>query len=75
VLQQAFEWAGEAQVLLAMGSSLVVQPAAMIPVHAHQGGAFLAIINRDPTPCDDMADVVIRQPIGETLMAINEVIS
>ena len=52
------------------GDSLVVEPAASLPIHAKQLGAFLVIINRDETPLDHLADVVIRRPIGETLTAI-----
>ncbi len=71
ILAEAFQWCEKADFFLAVGSSLVVQPAAMMPVQAARRGAFLAIINRDPTPCDDMAAVVIHGPIGETLAAID----
>lgn len=52
---------------LVLGSSLVVFPAAGFPVVAKQNGAKLVIINRDPTPLDDMADLVVNAAIGETL--------
>ncbi len=70
VLEESFRLAGEADLFLAIGSSLVVEPAASLPRHAQQSGAFLAIINRDETPLDRVADAVIRTPIGETLKAI-----
>ena len=49
---------------LVVGSSLQVNPAATLPILAKRSGAALAIINRDPTPLDDLADVVLRRPIG-----------
>jgi NAD-dependent deacetylase len=69
VLEQASEWAAECDLVLALGSSLVVQPAAGIPVLAQNFGARLVIINRDPTPLDHHADLVLRTPLGETLQA------
>jgi len=53
-----------------VGSSLVVTPAADIPVAAKRAGAKLAIINIDPTPLDDMADYVISEPAGDVLTEI-----
>ena len=52
---------------LAMGSSLVVYPAAGFPELAKRNGARLVIINRDPTGLDDAADLVIHGEIGSTL--------
>lgn len=52
---------------LAIGSSLVVYPAAGFPVMAKQNGARLVIINRDETPLDEIADLVINMEIGEAL--------
>ena len=52
---------------LAVGSSLTVYPAAGFPALARQNGARLAIINRDPTELDDMADLVLNREIGPTL--------
>ena len=52
---------------LAIGSSLVVYPAAGFPAMAKQNGAGLAIINRDPTDLDRMADLVLNREIGPTL--------
>jgi len=49
---------------LAIGSSLVVWPAAGFPLMAKRNGARLAIINREPTEFDDVADLVVRQDIG-----------
>jgi NAD-dependent deacetylase len=52
---------------LAIGSSLVVYPAAGFPIMAKRQGARLAIINRDPTDQDAVADLVLNLEIGETL--------
>jgi NAD-dependent protein deacetylase/lipoamidase len=54
---------------LAVGSSLVVHPAAAFPVVAKRNGARLAILNRDPTDLDEAADVVMNLQIGPTLGA------
>ena len=52
---------------LAIGSSLVVYPAAGFPVLAKRNGARLVIINREPTDLDSLADLVIPGEIGEVL--------
>lgn len=71
VLQEAFALSKRADVFFAIGSSLVVEPAASLPRSAKEHGARLVIVNRDPTPQDDMADVVLRDSIGATLGAID----
>lgn len=71
VLREAFVLAKRCDLFLAVGSSLVVHPAAMLPEVAKQHGAKLIIINRDETPLDYLADAIIREPIGETLTEIN----
>jgi NAD-dependent deacetylase len=70
VLARATQLAAEADLLLAMGSSLVVYPAAMLPQLALRSGARLVIINREPTEQDASADAVIHASIGPTLAAI-----
>ena len=67
VLQTAIDWVGNCKLLIALGSSLVVEPAASLPRMAADVGARLVIINRDPTPLDSLADLVIHQQIGEAL--------
>jgi NAD-dependent deacetylase len=52
---------------LAIGSSLVVWPAAGFPVMAKRNGARLAILNREATELDAIADLVIRDDIGTVL--------
>lgn len=70
ILEQATELTQQADLFLAMGSSLVVHPAAGLPPLAKRNGARLVIINRDATEQDQLADVVIHASIGETLSAI-----
>lgn len=55
---------------LAIGSSLQVYPAAGFPVLAKRNGAMLAILNREPTELDQIADLVIHEEIGPTLAPI-----
>lgn len=64
-MRRAQAWSEQAEVFVVAGSSLQVQPAASFPVIAKRGGALLAIVNRDPTPLDDMADFVYQGDIGE----------
>jgi NAD-dependent deacetylase len=52
---------------LAIGSSLVVWPAAGFPLMAKRNGAKLVIINREPTDFDELADLVVRDDIGTVL--------
>jgi NAD-dependent deacetylase len=52
---------------MAIGSSLVVWPAAGFPMMAKRNGAQLVIVNREPTEFDDIADLVVRQDIGTVL--------
>lgn len=52
---------------LVVGSSLVVYPAAAFPAFAKENGARLVIVNREPTPLDEMADLVIHEEIGAVL--------
>jgi len=54
---------------LVLGSSLVVTPAALFPAKAKQSGAQLVILNRDQTPLDDIADLVLHEEISSTLTA------
>lgn len=66
-MRQATELAQHCDLFLAIGSSLVVWPAAGFPMMARNSGAKLVIINNEPTEQDDIADLVIRHDIGETL--------
>jgi len=66
-MSRATELAQDCELFLAIGSSLVVWPAAGFPIMAKNCGAKLVIINNEPTEQDDLADLVIRNDIGETL--------
>jgi len=75
VLRASASWAGESDVFVVLGSSLVVEPAASLPRIAKERGAKLVIINRDRTPLDSWADMVIHAALGETIAAIAERLS
>lgn len=64
-MRRARAEAQAADLFIVLGSSLVVYPAAGLPVLAVQNGARLAIVNREPTPLDEIADIVVNRPIGE----------
>lgn len=72
-LEEAFHHAEACDLCLVLGSSLVVYPAAAVPVHAVEHGARLLIFNRDPTPLDDRAEEVIRAPVGQVLPRVVQV--
>ncbi len=71
-VELAAQEAGSCDLMVSVGSSLVVQPAASMPVIAKRAGAALVIVNRDPTPLDSMADLVIRQSASEVLSALQD---
>ncbi len=60
--------------MLVVGSSLVVYPAAEIPLIAVRDGARMIVINAEPTPFDRLAEVVIRGRSGEVLPQIASLI-
>lgn len=67
VMQRAQSLARESDAFLAIGSSLVVEPAASLPRIAARNGATVGIVNLESTPCDDAADVVCREDVTEVL--------
>ena len=69
-LRRAFAVARSTDLMLVVGSSLVVQPAARLPQIAVASGARLAIVNNEPTPLDTLADVVVRSSAGAVLSAL-----
>jgi NAD-dependent deacetylase len=75
VLMEATRWSRDADLMLAIGSSLVVTPAADLPRVAKEHGARLVIVNREATPLDRLADAVLREPIGKVLTSIEAVLS
>ena len=60
----------ECDLFLAIGSSLVVYPAAGFPIQAKRLGAVLVILNRESTELDTLADLVLNREIGATLGAV-----
>jgi NAD-dependent deacetylase len=72
VFGAAQELSEQCDLFLAIGSSLVVEPAASLPRLAVRQGARLVIVNRDPTPLDAQAALVLRGSIGEVLRGIND---
>jgi NAD-dependent deacetylase len=71
-LAKAMREAEACDVMLVIGSSLVVYPAAYVPVQARQAGAKLVIINKGPTEQDTLADIRIDAAAGETMTKILE---
>lgn len=70
VIDRAMAAAAEADLLLAVGSTLQVYPvAAMVPL-ADEAGARVVIVNNQPTPMDGHADALLRAPIGEVLTTL-----
>jgi NAD-dependent deacetylase len=70
VLKASFYVAATSDLMLVLGSSLAVHPAASIPVAAAEAGARLVIVNREPTPLDGLAEVVVRGPLEDVLPAL-----
>jgi len=68
----AFEEARRADVVLVVGSSLIVTPAAYVPMVAKESGAKLIIVNLEKTAMDHLADIIIRGRAGEILPKIVE---
>ena len=66
-MQRAEDLTKSCDLFLAVGSSLVVWPAAGFPLMAKRNGAALVIINREPTEFDELADLVVRGDIGDAL--------
>ncbi|MFD8917533.1 NAD-dependent deacetylase [Streptomyces sp. NPDC059569] len=70
VLAQSMAIAKACEVFLAVGTTLQVQPAASLAGIAADHGARLIIVNAAPTPYDDRADEIVREPIGTALPAL-----
>jgi len=67
VLEEATARAGNCDLCIVIGSTLVVYPAAYMPAYAVRGGAKLAIINLSDTPMDGQADVLINGKAGKVM--------
>ena len=72
---RAEQVAAAADLMLAVGSSLLVEPAASMCAVAVEHGARLVVVNRDPTPYDPLAVEVIREPIGVALPRITSLLA
>ena len=66
-MADALMYAQKCDLCIVLGSSLVVYPAASVPVHAVKNGAKLIIINRDETPLDAEADLVCHESLSKAL--------
>jgi NAD-dependent deacetylase len=71
-LKKATFNATRCDLIIVIGSSLVVYPAASIPMYAKESGAKLLIINNTLTPRDGVADIIIHHSAGETMERILE---
>lgn len=69
-LAEATRQAAGCDLLIVVGSSLIVYPAAYMPLYAKQAGAKLVIVNLAPTPADQIADIVIHAAAGEVMEQI-----
>jgi NAD-dependent deacetylase len=67
VIGAAAEAAADCDVFMAVGTSLTVHPAAGLTYIAAGSGARVVVVNAEPTPYDDVADLVVREPIGSAL--------
>ncbi|ADD04655.1 Sir2-type NAD-dependent protein deacetylase [Natrialba magadii ATCC 43099] len=74
VLQRARSLARESDVFLAIGSSLVVEPAASLPRIAASNGATVGIVNLESTPVDSVADVCLRDDVTTVLPRLQELV-
>jgi NAD-dependent deacetylase len=73
-LDKAAASSRRATLFVVLGSSLVVSPANTLPLVAKRAGSKLVIVNREPTPLHDLADLTFDGAIGETLAAVDEAI-
>jgi NAD-dependent deacetylase len=74
-MKRAQAWSEQSEIFIVIGSSLQVQPAASFPVIAKRSGALLAIINRDETPLDELADFIHRRAIGDFFEQLGPLLS
>jgi len=72
VLQEASQRSSDCDLFIVVGSTLVVYPAAYMPIYAVRGGARLIIVNLSDTPMDAQANVLIRAKAGEAMSRIVE---
>ncbi len=70
VLHEAAKRANQCDLCIVIGSTLIVYPAAYIPLYAHDAGAKIVIINLGPTPMDSAATVHVEAKAGETMTRV-----
>jgi NAD-dependent deacetylase len=70
VLEMSFQHARRCDLFLTIGSSLVVQPAALLPLEARRRGARMILVNLQPTPYDEIMDVILPGKAGEVMEAV-----
>lgn len=68
--KKAAKISAESDVFIVVGSTLLVQPAALMPEYARNSGSFLVIINLSETPYDTVCNVLIREKAGKVLKKI-----
>jgi NAD-dependent deacetylase len=69
-VRRATELSQACDSFMVVGSTLLVQPASLLPYYAKQNGAFLTILNLSETPCDELCDVLIQKKAGKALPEI-----
>jgi NAD-dependent deacetylase len=72
VLEDAFLHARKSDLFITIGSSLVVQPANLLPLEARRGGANLILVNLEATPYDQIMNVVLKGKAGSAMEALME---
>ena len=72
--REAIAYSQRCDFFMVVGSSLVVQPAAGMPVYAKQAGATLAILNLSSTPLDEVADIIVRAQATEVLPPVVDLV-
>jgi NAD-dependent deacetylase len=72
VLDRSFQHAKNCDIFLTVGSSLVVQPAALLPYEAKRAGARLILVNLSTTPYDQIMDIIVPGKAGEVMESIME---
>jgi NAD-dependent deacetylase len=70
VFEEAARRSRKADLFIVIGSTLIVYPAADMPIYAVDSGAKLVIINLSPTPMDNQAAVLIRAKAGEVMSRV-----
>lgn len=71
-MEEAYQMAGDCDLMLMIGSSLEVNPAASIPPFASQNGAKLIFINRTETPYDELAEIICHESAGAFMTLMME---